>query len=146
MKITVRVEVRPTENIEKVRKALYNVFEPEKLEEKTEENYRVLIAEGNCYKSLLKLHSLLRTQFILDAAREYLKRGMYDKGLVFYLNKQAAYVGVVSFCSFEYGESPLGAIVFHVETENPRRLIDWLAPRTINGRPIREIEPPSEDP
>jgi predicted RNA binding protein with dsRBD fold (UPF0201 family) len=46
--------------------------------------------------------------------------------LVFYLNKQAAYAGHVSFSAPD-GESPLGPIQVIVETGNPDQLIDWLA-------------------
>jgi predicted RNA binding protein with dsRBD fold (UPF0201 family) len=46
--------------------------------------------------------------------------------MIFYLNKQAAYAGHVSFSAPE-GESPLGPIQVIVETENPEQLVDWLA-------------------
>jgi predicted RNA binding protein with dsRBD fold (UPF0201 family) len=46
--------------------------------------------------------------------------------IVFFLNKQAAYAGHVSFSAPE-GESPLGPIQVILETENPEQLIDWLA-------------------
>ncbi len=146
MKIVVRVEVRPTEDVEKVRKALENVFDAESIQIEKVDDYQLIVAEGSGYRCLLKLYNAIRSQYILDAAREYLKRGMYDDGVVFYLNKQAAYAGVVSFCSQEYGESPLGAIVFDIQLKNPERLINWLTPKTLNGKPIREIEPPTEDP
>jgi predicted RNA binding protein with dsRBD fold (UPF0201 family) len=46
--------------------------------------------------------------------------------IVFFLNKQAAYAGHVSFSAPE-GESPLGPIQVILETEDPEQLIDWLA-------------------
>ena len=46
--------------------------------------------------------------------------------MVFFLNKQAAYAGHVSFSAPD-GESPLGPIQVVLETENPEQLIDWLA-------------------
>jgi len=51
---------------------------------------------------------------------------MEGNRLVFYLNKQAAYAGHVSFSAPE-GESPLGPIQVIIETENTDQLIDWLA-------------------
>ena len=48
--------------------------------------------------------------------------------IVFFLNKQAAYAGHVSFSAPE-GESPLGPIQVVIETENPEQVIDWLAGR-----------------
>jgi hypothetical protein len=47
----------------------------------------------------------------------------------FYLNKQVAFSGHVSF-SEETAESPLGPIKVNVETDNPEQLIDWLAEKT----------------
>jgi predicted RNA binding protein with dsRBD fold (UPF0201 family) len=54
----------------------------------------------------------------------------------FMLNKQVAAVGKVSFTT---GESPLGPIVVTIETPDIERLIDYLAPRTRDGKPIEEI-------
>ncbi|RLE66892.1 MAG: hypothetical protein DRJ38_00650 [Thermoprotei archaeon] len=146
MEVIVKVEVRPTEDLKKVQKALENVFDAEDIRIKKADEYRVIIAKSSGYKCLLKLYNMIRSQYILDAAREYLKRGIYGNGIVFYLNKQAAYTGIVSFCSQEYGESPLGAIMFDIRIKNPEKLIDWLTPKTLNGKPIREVEPPNEDP
>jgi len=144
MEVVVRVESRPTEDLEKVKKALLNVFAPDGLEVREEGEYRYVVAFGKSYASLLRLYNLIRSQRILDAARDYLRRGIAGDSVVFYLHKQAAYVGVASFCSFEYGESPLGAIVFEVKTGDIQRFIDWLAPKTIGGRPVGEAPPPDD--
>jgi predicted RNA binding protein with dsRBD fold (UPF0201 family) len=79
---------------------------------------------------LTKLSNLLRRERIRDAARGVLFEGLSGKFIVFYLNKQVAYVGHVSF-SKPIGESPLGPIKVEIHCDNPRSLIDWLAPRTI---------------
>jgi len=41
--------------------------------------------------------------------------------------------------SFTEGESPLGPIVVTLEAPDAEHLIDYLAPRTVDGRPIKEI-------
>lgn len=142
MRVRVRVEVRPTEDAEKVRGALLNLFNV-RLEEEASGYLRVLVGEGGA-EVLVKFRRLLREQRILDAARQYLLRGIREGGFSFYLNKQAAYSGKVSFCSFEYGESPLGPITVEVETEDPQRTILWLAPRTVQGMPVEEVRKPPD--
>ncbi len=81
----------------------------------------------------------------MDAARKSLFAGVRGDLLEFSLNKQAAFAGRVSFCGSE-SESPLGPIRFLVGCPNPTLLIEWLAPKTVQGRPIRELPPPSFSP
>ena len=66
---------------------------------------------------------------ILDAARKVLFNGIQGNTVCFYLNKQVAYVGHISF-SQSVGESPLGPIRVEIESDNPHAVIDWLAPKT----------------
>jgi uncharacterized protein len=52
-------------------------------------------------------------------------KGVKDDTVVFYLNKQAAYVGKVSF--FEEGETvALGPIKVVVKTDDPKKFVEWL--------------------
>ncbi|MEZ0249268.1 MAG: RNA-binding domain-containing protein [Thermoproteus sp.] len=142
MKVEVIVEIRPTEDPEKVKKALLNVFEPEGLETRSEGDAIFLIARASSYKSLLKLKDAIWRQGIQDAARSVLSRSLAGENrIVFHLNKQAAYVGVVSFAT-EPGESPLGPIIFNIETSDIRRFLDWIAPRTYKGKVFYEGPPP----
>ena len=80
-------------------------------------------------ESLRKFHDLLRREMILDAARAVLLRGLQGNTITFHLNKQVAYVGHISF-SQPVGESPLGPIRVEIRCDDPRGLIDWLAPKT----------------
>lgn len=79
--------------------------------------------------TLTKLYNLLRRERIRNAARGALYEGLNQKSIIFYLNKQVAYMGHVSFSQPE-AESPLGPIKVEIECDNPRELIEWLAPRT----------------
>ena len=54
-----------------------------------------------------------------------MRRSVDGNRIVFFLNKQAAYAGHVSFSAPD-GESPLGPIQVIVETENPEHVINWL--------------------
>ncbi|RLE88897.1 MAG: hypothetical protein DRJ49_04330 [Thermoprotei archaeon] len=138
----VECEIRLTEDPEKVKLAVRNVFEPERemLTPLSRGYLYTAIGEGS--RPLRKLYNLLRTQRILDAAREHLKRGTIRDTVVFYLHKQAAYMGIVAFCTVPEKESPLGAIEFTVKTDDVEAFIDWLAPRTVQGRPVGEAPPP----
>ena len=145
VRIRVEAEARPTEDVEKVKRAILNVFTPDSLEVMDLGNeYRLVVAEAYSLRGLMKLHERLRLERILDAARGYLLRGI-DRGvLVFKLNKQAAYVGRISFIDMD-AEAPLGPIVFTVETGDPRAVVEWLAPPTRMGRPIYERPMPRDD-
>ncbi|ADN50290.1 RNA-binding domain-containing protein [Vulcanisaeta distributa] len=143
MKAEVWVEVRPTEDEEKVRRALSNVFIYDEIRIEESEGKRYIVALGNGFKSLIKVHNLIKEQGIEDSARSVLMRGIDGNRVVFHLHKQAAYAGVLTFVT-EENESPLGPITFIVETNDPKRLIDWLAPKTARGRRLYEVQPPDD--
>jgi len=127
--VYVEADINPTENEDKVKRAVENMFGNLEWEVKPQRQGSLLIARGRSLDALTKLCNLLRRERIRDAARGALYEGLRDKSIIFYLNKQVAYVGHVSF-SKPVGESPLGPIRVEIHCENPRELIDWLAPRT----------------
>ncbi|MCS7131181.1 MAG: hypothetical protein NZ934_00395 [Hadesarchaea archaeon] len=133
MRLRVEAEVRPTEDPAKVERAVKNIFPT--LELSLTEN--IISGESREVEALDRLRQLLRSQAILDSARSVMRRGMQGGVVRFMLNKQAAAVGKVSFTD---GESPLGPITVVIEARDTERLIDYLAPRTANGKPIKEIE------
>jgi len=144
MKITVWAEVRPSEDIEKVKQAVLNIVSPTVLniEEMGDKTY--IVASARSYRALLKLRELIRQQEIEDSARSVLLRGLVEENkIVIHVHKQAAYMGHLSFVT-EAKESPLGPITIIIECNKPRQLIDWLAPRTIRGERVYEVEPPED--
>lgn len=142
MKVIIRVEVRPTEDKEKVAKAVLNLFDV-KLKEETVGETLFLVGEGDSH-SLSKFRKLLFEQRILDAARQLMQKGLVGNSFTFYLHKQAAYAGKVSFCTFAFGESPLGPISVEVESDDPQTALLWLAPRTVQGVPVEEVTAPPD--
>ena len=130
--ITIRVEaeINPTEAEEKVKVAVAKLFGD--MPTVTQPAYMgsVLIAEAKGQEPLETLRNLLRRDRIRNAARKVLFAGIRGNMIGFFLNKQVAFAGHVSF-SQEVAESPLGPIKVTIECENPRELIDWLAPKTI---------------
>jgi len=127
--VYVEVEINPTESEDKVKRAVENIFG--NIQTKVQPIYRgaILKAETKGLESLTKLYNLLRRERIRNAARGVLFEGLNGKTVSFCLNKQVAYAGHVSF-SKEVAESPLGPIKVKIKCENPKELIDWLAPKT----------------
>lgn len=132
MRLRVEAKVKPTEAREKVEAAVKKIFPTLELKQSGDS----VVGESADVGSLSRLHQLLRQQMILDSARSAMRAGKQGETTQFMLNKQVAFVGRVSFTN---GESPLGPIVVTLEAPDIDRLIDYLAPRTQEGRPIREI-------
>ena len=139
MNVTVRVSalVYPTEIEEKVRISINNIF-PVELSLK-DFGIPHLSGEGKI-ETLRKLHMLLRQGQILDSARNIFLNGIEGNTTRFSLNKQVAFVGKINFSA---GKESLGSIDVDIIAENEDdilTIIDWLAPRTVEGKPEEEIE------
>lgn len=128
--VHVEVEVNPTEDVDKVRQAAENMFGTLELEEKPLRRGSLLVARARDVEILSKFGNLLRRERIRDAARGVLFHGLEGNTITFYLNKQVAYAGHVSFCE-PVAESPLGPIKVEIKSDHSLKLIDWLAPRTV---------------
>jgi hypothetical protein len=126
----IETEINPTEEAEKVRLAVENIFGALEFEVRVGEYGGMLIAKTKGAQGLAKFYNLLRRERIRDAARSVLFRGVEGESITFYLNKQVAYAGHISF-SAPVGESPLGPIKVRTTCDKPRELIDWLALRTM---------------
>lgn len=120
-RVRVEVEVRPTEDPQKVLQALRNVF-PSLVFSRSE---NVLRGEGSLL-DLERFRELLKRQAIRDAAKSHLLAKCREGRIEFMLNKQVAYCGKVNFTD---GESPLGPISVVIETSNPVGLVRHLTER-----------------
>lgn len=116
---TVETPIRPTESASRVRTAVLNLFPEARLEEG--ETLRGSVG------SLDRFAELLGRQRIRDSSREILLGSIRGRRLVFHLNKQAAFVGRVSFSA----HAPLGDIRVTVVSDDLRGLIQELAPATV---------------
>ena len=139
MKVKVKVSalVYPTEVLEKVAKAIKNLFPIELVIQ--DFGIPRLCGEGDL-ESLRLLHRRLREERILDTARHVLLTEVEGNTTRFRLNKQVAFVGKVNFPA---GEESLGSIYVEIsagDTEDLLKTIDWLAPRTVEGKPVEETE------
>lgn len=123
--IQIETEVNPTEAEENVKTAVARVFSDIIVRIETSAVGSVLIGQAQGKKALVNFRDILRRDRVRDAARKVLYSGYKEESIVFFINKQVAYAGHVSF-SQESGESPLGPIKVVIECENPRELIAWL--------------------
>jgi len=129
-KIEISVPIFPSEDISKVKEAVSNLLETP--------NFNEIQINGTTYLACIleeragldKLREMIKKERIRNATRRILRKDRTEETLVFFLNKQAAYVGRVSF-SKPYGESPLGTIQFKIESGDIDAVIDWLAPRVF---------------
>lgn len=132
IEVTVYSIVQPTEKVDRVVLAIENIFPGLIMDIRTD---RIDAYDGP--QSLRKLHSLLRSQRILGAARSILQRGQIDNIIQFRISKQAAYMGMVSF---PVQEEPLGSLHIRIQITEEERILDWLAPVTEDGMAVEEID------
>ncbi|MEJ2280347.1 MAG: RNA-binding domain-containing protein [Candidatus Bathyarchaeota archaeon] len=126
--VRIEVFVNPTEDLDKVKQAVNNMFGTLEFNIKPGTDGCVYISENRGYETLIRFHDLLNREMILAAARKILRNEMTEESVIFYLNKQVAFAGHVSF-SQQTSESPLGPIKVQIYCDNPKKFIDWLAPR-----------------
>ena len=127
--VHVEAEVKPTESEEKVRAAINNILGNASITVQPEGKGSVLTAEAKGQSSLVKFRNILHSDRIRDASRKLLLRRIRGDTISFYLNKQVAFAGHISFCE-ENAESPLGPMKVTITTDNPQQLVEWLAEKT----------------
>lgn len=138
IEVEVCAQVHPTEDKDRVRAAIGNIFPG--LKYQYEEGYGMtsrLTGRGD-EDCLNTVHEQLRNRKILDTARAnlHIEGGM----ITFRLNKQAATAGKVSFPA---DDETLGSIWVEIRAGDrsiAENIVDWLAPPTEHGHPLFEIE------
>jgi len=120
-KICAKADVNPTEDIDKVIKAISNVFEYDEI--MVEDQY--ICASGN-FDTIKKFGGELKERKIRSAARKIMLKGITSNKIKFKLSKQAALVGTLNLVEDDL--SPLGEINVEIQTNQVKKLIDYLAP------------------
>ena len=127
---TVEAAVEPTEDEKKVERAILKLFPSGQPGRRTDQSNLVgVYVQGNGFDFLATLRNLIRQERIRNTARAIFLRNAGDRVLRIYLNKQAAFMGRVSFCA-PTGESPHGPVSVTVESDEIQTVIDYLA-RTV---------------
>ena len=136
--IDLETEVHPTEPVEKVQKAISNIF-PDAVFEEVQDG----LLRGTA-KSLDKFKERLASQAIRNASRRLLLRGIRPGHIYFSLAKQPAFVNRVNFGE----DGPLGDIIVIVRTDDPEGVVMDLTQTHEHdhheGRPIKPAPPLDE--
>ena len=139
MKSTVRCIIHPTEDVQRVERAIENIlgsitFSLTKFDEFTE------IYSSNANKTnFAVLRQLIHDKKILDAVRVRLLKNLDEFTTFIQFDKQAAYSGKIRLIDNINENPPLGAIEIRFEFESEpqfEEFIDWFSPRTKDGRVI----------
>ena len=119
--IRAECNVYPSEDSDKVIKAVKNILNNCTA---TLTDSKILAVSKNP-ESLSKLYEHARSRAILGVFRRVLEDNAIANSTWFYLNKQAAYAGIVSICE-EESESPLGPIKITITSNQLQLIINWL--------------------
>lgn len=132
VEIKIETDIHPTESEEKVVNAIKNLFPDAEI--KIEDGKLVGKA-----KNLERFRELLRRQRILDTARSEILKSRSGNEVTVYLNKQTATVSRINFCDADAVLSPL-RVTFRLNNISFQRFLDYVAPETKDGRPVKELE------
>jgi len=126
IRIQVEVPVYPTEDPEKVRRALSNIIFGMSFSERVEGGVKYLTGVSEESNTLSQIKRRLKDQSTSAFARETLSKSIKEESKVrFYLNKQAAFMGILHFCDAK-NESPLGPITVEIESDNIKSAINYI--------------------
>jgi uncharacterized protein len=125
-KIEVYAAVNPSEDPEKVRLAVSKVIQG------TDFQYKEgsIKATSNDLESLLKIQETIKKYRTSRVYRRQMRYNTKGDTTWFYLNKQAAFVDVITICE-EAEESAMGPIKVIIHSEDLDKIKDWLAPDII---------------
>lgn len=130
IKIQIEVPVYSTESPDKVRRALSNIVFGMSFSERAEDEVRYLYGVSEGLDSLSQIQRHLKDQAISTFAKKALSKSAIEGNRIkFYLNKQAAFMGVVHFCESK-SESPLGPITVEIESDDMKSVINYITGQT----------------
>jgi predicted RNA binding protein with dsRBD fold (UPF0201 family) len=141
MEITVRCSVHPTEDVEKVRKAIETHFGAVPLNT-VEHGQFIELTFSNTDRSILSVvRQSIHDKRILAVVRTKLLKNYSDLEFTtsIYLDKQAAFVGKLRLIDNAVENPPLGSIEIHFAFETApmfKEFLDWFSPKTKDGKVI----------
>ena len=121
-KIEMVCPVNLSEDPEKVKQAVYNIFP---FSEIKNEHFSIK-AQSNELRSLEKIYETIASTQSHRSYTRNLENNLDGDETWFFLNKQAAFVEKVAICD-EAEESPLGPIKVTLTSSNIDEIIDWIA-------------------
>ncbi len=119
--------IHPTEDKDKVLKAVRNLFDGDIRIVEIDEDYYEVRGYSEDRDSLNKIYNLIRIEQVITAVRSYMQKHLRGNKVTLIIHKQAAYVNKLSLVDSDR-ESPMGTITITIESDNIDEIIDWLAP------------------
>ena len=125
--ISVSCPVFPSEDPERVKRAVLNIFPDAELN----------VSDNGITANPADMDHFagrIREQRILDSTRSVMMKGRRGERFVIDLNKQAAYAGKISFTE---AKTILGTIRVTAEADDITAFIETIAPNTVDGEEVR---------
>ena len=119
--IQVFCEINPSEDIEKVKTVISNLFPELKIKIKGNS----ISGNSNDLELLSKVLASIKNRKIKNVFLRILNLNIRDNSTWFYLNKQAAFVNVVALCN-EADESALGPVKVVLESNDIEETIETI--------------------
>ena len=113
--------VNPSEDPEKVKTAMLNIFPNSSIKIEKSSAY----SQSRDLRSLEKIYETIHSRQSQKIYRRTLENNLKNGTTWFYLNKQAAFVKKIAICE-ESDESPLGPIKIILTSSNIDGVIDWM--------------------
>ena len=122
-KTTIQIfcEINPSEDPEKVKLAVNNIFPDMELETSDTQ----ITGKTNNFSVLSAISKSIREKNIKNTYQRILKNNNDGESTWFYLNKQAAFVDTVALCS-EVNESSLGPIKVILRSNDIEQVIESI--------------------
>ena len=121
-KVEIICPVNLSEDLDKIKQAISNIFPDSTIKN---EIFSIK-AQSNELKSLKKISETISSSQSQKIYTRNLENNLEGDSTWFYLNKQAAFVGIVAICD-EAEESPLGPIKVTLTSSNIDAVIDWIS-------------------
>ncbi|MFX1491244.1 MAG: RNA-binding domain-containing protein [Promethearchaeota archaeon] len=128
-------DIKPTEDLEKVRLAFKNLCPPITIDvSKDLQNRTILTGSATGPESIATLGKKFREQRILEAVRKRFMKSIQNGVLIFWVQRQAAFMNRFHL-SDENDVSGMGPIRVEIQATNLHDVIDYVAPPTVKGKP-----------
>ncbi|MGY5140367.1 MAG: RNA-binding domain-containing protein [Candidatus Nitrosopumilus sp. Bin_571-38] len=121
-KVEIICPVNLSEDLDKIKQAISNIFPDSTIKN---EIFSIK-AQSNELKSLKKISETISSSQSQKIYTRNLENNLEGDSTWFFLNKQAAFVGIVAICD-EAEESPLGPIKVTLTSSNIDAVIDWIS-------------------
>lgn len=119
--IIATAKVNPSEDVKKIVHAVKNVINNPDI--KIDDDNVIATSEGK--QGLMFIREQCMRREVLGVLKRILLENLVDDHTWFYVNKQAAYAGIIAICEDER-ESPLGPIKVEIKAKDIDGLIEWL--------------------